>query len=613
MIQLRPEIEPSSPPSDEPLSETENLTSAPILSLFDNAILSRRDDATDNGLTPSHVPKDASRRSQKLEKIRETLLSLFPPPGLEERLVRISHWWRPWQEMFSMIFGVDGKSVSFREFVLINKASGSVQRIAKALLSLTLTFQEEKGSNDWLHECSSSSSLLGNGDSTSGSGRDVERCLKVVEELILSDDELVSTVDGIECLILRSKHSANDGRIRRSWIYYRRGLVFAQLLGLHRRATNYPQAEAQRRESVWKALYEGDRFVSLLLGLPYYVAKGHTDMDRTVSQTGPSYFLRLSEIVGDVIDRNLDSSTQSNYLTTVKIEGDLINLANSMPSDWWHTGISETEDLSSLLYHRLLPQFWHHQVRALLHLPFMLKANQDRQYEYNRVAALESARAMITCYQIFRPKQGYASLVCKIVDFQVFTAAMLLVLNLIGFRGSTAKHSEEDDDRDWDLLISTNRMLQQASEATDGVVASQATRALDMFTRVRNTECTGYLEATCKIVIPYFGTIQFGPGKDFAKRQAPAQGVDAMPQPSGLPTPAESHSGSAGEPANSISDPFISLDSYMAQVPLNLELGGPQMEQSSADTNSYDYSLTDVNLDLDHDWTWYPGGHSFPY
>ena len=73
---------------------------------------------------------------------------------------------------------------------------------------------------------------------------------------------------------------------------------------------------------------------------------------------------------------------------------------------------------------------------------------------------------MIARYQLIRPAQGYQSLICKVIDFQVFTAAMILVLNLFDSSVSNSKRNQEEDDRDWDLLMSTNEILQHASKAT---------------------------------------------------------------------------------------------------------------------------------------------------
>ena len=97
-----------------------------------------------------------------------------------------------------------------------------------------------------------------------------------------------------------------------------------------------------------------------------------------------NYAFRLAHITGTVIDRNLCPSPDGNYMDTIKIEASIMDLANSMPPDWWRLDLVGGEDTTMQMYERLLPQFFHHQVRTLLHLPFMLKASQDRRYEYNR-------------------------------------------------------------------------------------------------------------------------------------------------------------------------------------------------------------------------------------
>ena len=303
--------------------------------------------------------------------------------------------------MFPNIFGTDGSLEAFKQFVADSKASRNVQKIAKALLTLFLSLQESKGFDEYLQTQGKTSSNSSGSNAykpwsgcgpNSPCGKTIEKGLKSLDELILSDDELGGTLDGIECFMLQAKYDSNDGRIRRSWNYTRRGLSLAQMLGLHRRAKNLPPDEALRRESVWKMFYQVDRYMSLLLGLPYGVNRAHTEMDRTVYETPESYSFRLGDIAGDVIDRNLNSSPDGNYMQTMQIEGSLVDLANSMPKEWWDPGINNNGvELGKQLYDRLLPHFWHHQVRTLLHLPFMLKATQDRRYEYSKIACLESA------------------------------------------------------------------------------------------------------------------------------------------------------------------------------------------------------------------------------
>lgn len=51
----------------------------------------------------------------------------------------------------------------------------------------------------------------------------------LVDRLIVSDMAYMSTVEGLECLILLATLHADEGQPRRSWMIYRRGVVIAQL------------------------------------------------------------------------------------------------------------------------------------------------------------------------------------------------------------------------------------------------------------------------------------------------------------------------------------------------------------------------------------------------
>ena len=259
---------------------------APVLSIFNNNILSHhKDKPQPKGNQHSDYSGDQiSRRDQKATKIRQALLPLFLNAELEDQILKSSYWWGPWHQIFPMVFGVDGNVTSFREFILESKASGSVQKIARALLCLLLTLQESKGFDDYLQDHGMTSYPWTN--SNSQCGRNIEKTLKVVNKLVLADDELAGTIDGIECLSLLSKLESNKGRVRRAWIATRRGLLFSQLLGLHRRSKTYAPEVAQRRESVWRAVYQADRFMSLVLGLPYGSVTQHCEMDMSVRPTG---------------------------------------------------------------------------------------------------------------------------------------------------------------------------------------------------------------------------------------------------------------------------------------------------------------------------------------
>lgn len=594
---LRSENMPSKPVAP-PISKPEAfLEHAPVLSLFDNAILScRPHDSTREdykGINPPHIEAN-NDLDPKIDSIRRALLSFFPSQQRQEAILNASDaWWANWRDVFPRIFGL-GVMANAVQFVADLKASDSVQKITKALLCLLLILQERSASLSTNHDIANAADQTG-------------QVLSIIDEMVLTDDELVGTIDGIECMVLRSKYETNNGRIRRAWLTYKRAITFAQLLGLHKRSSSSEGniSEIMRRESVWKALYSGDRFMSLILGLPYGPSEIHSNVGRDselsargiqVHDSSEHYLFRLANVVGHIIDRNQQLPSNNMLPLTFKIEAEMMELAASMTENWWESG-SAPSNTAHEICSQFLPQFWHHQARTLLHLPFMLKATTDRRFEYNKVAALESAREMIARYRIIRPIQGFGFHVCQVIDFQVFTAAMVLVLNLLDHyrRSELLDHSEAENDQE--LILVTTHILQRASVETNGSVATQAARALEIFGNIKDMSLSvanPVGECARKVVIPYFGTVVIGPGTSF-KDQPRARKTEAMRQPQQLPTPSDqSLDGCTPESASS------SNSSMMPMVPIDSDYG-----ENTQSTGINGDVFADVNFDLDQDWSWF--------
>lgn len=571
------------------------LENAPVLSLFDNSILSRLEENEDSdaGTVASRPAPEVNWDSTpKLAYIRRTLLSLFPAQEVQDAIMNADAFrWQTSQDLHPEIFGVDPGMTNVNQFIAESKASGCVRKIAKALVCISISLLEAPTNLNF----DLGPSVTRIGLST--------KYMDAVDDLVISDDDVTGTIDGVECLYLRTKHEMIHGRIRKAWIMIRRALSFAQLLGLHvRPKDSRPSGSATKRgESLWKALYQGDRYVSLLLGLPYAVSDKHCafpeygriSVDPNAHATGELYLQQLATIIGHIIDRNQEPPSNNTLLLTVKIEGEMTDLAASMPSEWWANDI-EPNDVASRLYTRLLPRFWHHQARTLLHLPFMLKAATDRRYEYNKIAALESAREMVKLYQVFRPAQGFASLVCKVIDFQAFTAGMVLVLNLLTISSSDLARDQQEAIEDEELITTTTDLLDRASLETDGGVTTQAARALKMFCKARAEPCQAGQSAG-RVVIPYFGTVVFGPGKNF--NYSYLKSPEAAQQPLQLQTPeTETMSNMSHDPS--------SFDNYLAAMPNEWNFGGyPVQQQQAAGIDGGVFA--NVNLDLDQDWSWF--------
>ena len=592
LTQLRAEIvPPNAALSTSPGSPSETrLDNAPVLSLFDNSILSRFQDDDDNDEGSDTTRRhDAHGTSPKLDHIRDTLLALFPPQAKIDAILDASQsWWHITQTLFPQIYGVD-LGTHIKHFIAESRTSNNVQKIAKALLCIS----------GCLQEAPEISSILNLDLGRAMTAPDlVAHYLNVIHDLVTSDDELVGTIDGVECLFLQCKHEINDGRIRRGWITVHRALSFSQLLGLHTwpKSPKPSETASLRRQSLWVALYQCDRFLSLLLGLPYAVAEMPSSRLGNQTNNGPTltgerYLVSLSNIIGHIIDRNSEPPSNNTLPSTIKIEGEMTDLAALMPNEWWVNDTKE-DAVKEQIYSRLIPQFWHYQARTLLHLPFMLKAATDRRYEYNKIAALESAREMLQRYRLFRPAQGFNSTVCKVVDFQVFTAAMVLVLNLLSLSQSSTVRDQQEAAMDEELICTTHDLLHRASCETEAGVTTQATKALKMFCKARADPCP-VGQKSAKIVIPYFGTVVFGPGKDFSNQ---AYLKHPVATPAQLPTPEmESLDPSLQAPS--------SLDSLYT-IPADFHFSGFQLQEpSNVDMNAGLFA--NMNQDLDQDWSWF--------
>jgi hypothetical protein len=144
---------------------------------------------------------EAPVQSAKTEKAKQALIAMLPPyDQLSKILSTNSDWWHTWRRKCS---GTSGPGQTLPQFAAHALTTGNIGAIGTVLLSVAI--------------CSSDES-------------DVESYIEVVDRWVLSDDEYSASLEGIECLILKSKWYADVGQPRRAWIAYRKGLMYAQLM-----------------------------------------------------------------------------------------------------------------------------------------------------------------------------------------------------------------------------------------------------------------------------------------------------------------------------------------------------------------------------------------------
>ena len=226
---------------------------APALTLFDNAVIERKESQ----------PVVSRAQYNKSKTLLAALNKLLPSPSDLELILEQSHeWWTIWKKMFPEI--TDSRCDTIRESVSHSLRSEKPAELAKIMLCIAIAVHQLPNAFDW-------SRLLIQEEPANL----MERYIATVDKLITSDDEIAATLDGIECIMLEAKYHVNMGRPRRAWLLFHRALAFAQLLGLHRLAaqTDKISPDYKRSCNIWCHLVLGDRYLSLLLGLPYSVSE----------------------------------------------------------------------------------------------------------------------------------------------------------------------------------------------------------------------------------------------------------------------------------------------------------------------------------------------------
>lgn len=324
---------------------------------------------------------------------------------------------------------------------------------------------------------------------------------------------------------LNRRRQMNLGRVRRAWINLRNTIAFAELLSLHtsqkalddhvRRIESGEDSANSSRQSrlgamvgIWHSLCAIDRFLSMILNLPAatksVVIKQH-DQVENVDALPRGYLWRLSELASRILDRDQNDDEGDAFAETFKIDQDLHVLARTRPAEWWN--VLSSGRIDAVAAGSIIVQCWHLYLSLRTHLPFMLKAREDRRYQYNSTACLNACRDMLRRYAVLRMRlsSGFFILT-RVFDFQTFTAGVVLLLNLYGCSRAAAEPSTSEGCASDKLLIeNVQAEMRMAAREASGTIARQALSALEQLKRGLeddNSPSTGM-----RLQIPFLGTL----------------------------------------------------------------------------------------------------------
>ncbi|CAH0045378.1 unnamed protein product [Clonostachys solani] len=249
--------------------------------------------------------------------------------------------------------------------------------------------------------------------------------------LVTSNDELVASIEGIECLMLEGLYESYSGSLRPSWLATRRAVTIAQMLGLHRgvRPTSLTSA-AFKPDHVWFRLVQLDRYLSIMLGLPpMSVDDSFAKPDILDTCTPEERMQRLNcAAAGRLLRRTPTDAVDP--AKTKEIDNLLQDSSASLPPQWWLTPTlsschGQMDTIRDTL--RFNGHFMHYHMLVHLHLPYLLPLESSRDHEYSRMAAISASREIlsrIASFRTFRPTGYY----CRGVDLLAFLACTALGL-----------------------------------------------------------------------------------------------------------------------------------------------------------------------------------------
>jgi hypothetical protein len=267
----------------------------------------------------------------------------------------------------------------------------------------------------------------------------MQRVADAAIDFVNTNDRLLNTVEGLECLLLVASFQADSGGLRDCWLTTRQAMLVAQLMCLHHQKRplmiSIEPNNARELQYLWYRIVYYDRFFSLLLGLPQ--GSIDTSMGEGTNYEDDTAMGRLERrhcvLASQILRRNEQDPSSDNILDTQAADLELRKLAESMPSKWWLVpNLASIKDSGQLFWAtiRLTNQVFHYLLLSHLHLPFVLYSSWgtgQHNYKYNRVACIQATRECLSRYMAFRTSSD-VSYCCHSMDFFAITAAMTLIL-----------------------------------------------------------------------------------------------------------------------------------------------------------------------------------------
>ena len=384
-----------------------------------------------------------------------------------------------------------------------------------------------------------------------------ERLADLAISLVTTNDELLGSIEGLECVMIESVYQANIGSLRRSWLAGRRAMSIAQLMGINRmdHQAQYKVLDPKTEfhpQLMWFRIVFLDRYLCLMLGLSQGCLDRSMASDAMLANDTPMGRLERIHcvIASRILERNESKPSSHDLALTRTLDMELQRAARSLPSKWWlapSLDIAST-DSQALFWstRRLFAQMLHYNLLNQLHLPYMLRSSStERKYEYSLIACVNASREVLSRFITLRSFNGIAYS-CRTVDFLALMAAMTLLLaHLDSHLSETENLLAHQYHSDRAMIEKVQENMKEVNRLNSDALSAQSADLLGRLLTIEVETADGYSrcasmvsvqdagsgtalldqddDAVVSVHIPYFGIIKIareGISKEVPKPQA---------------------------------------------------------------------------------------------
>lgn len=191
-----------------------------------------------------------------------------------------------------------------------------------------------------------------------------------MERWFLHDDELAGCEHGLQCLMSLGLCFFSAMQPRKAWSVYRRTNGLLQLNGIHR-----SHRKSEKLDSIFWQLFHADRWMSLMIGLPYSAPDDLCDLYIAPADEASLvtfHYRSLAVLTGRVIDC-LQALNGPSLSAIARVNEKIDAVASHLPRGYLDIAQVSACQNPKEKYARIFRLVHVHQLKASLHLPLFLQ------------------------------------------------------------------------------------------------------------------------------------------------------------------------------------------------------------------------------------------------